>query len=342
MPKEKQRRLEIIWQEFEKIKPQLLGHIFDILGKVSLVKKNGGIEIQGYPRMADFVEIGEIISRNMGYANNEFLDAYYKNIELQAEEAIQAHPIGTAIVILMEDKVEWIGKATELLAILEDIATHYKINIHDKLWPKTPNWLIRRINEIRTNLREKGITIEKKTSDNSNKELVIRKMHEDTENCKVSVLSYISTASENHTQNQVDSTVDTKSVSDGLLTGIKMSTGISSENHAQDVDEVAIVDKGDNIQSSQETEHRNANASDKTVKLSEISNGVRIGQECPPSNTGFNFPPIISLEQFFDDPDRANQTVPAHNLEESPCYPIINSKFLRQPNLVLLQDTSRF
>ena len=59
--------------------------------------------------MADFAEIGEIISRCMGYANNEFLDAYYKNIELQAEEAIQAHPIGTAVVILMEDKTEWVG-----------------------------------------------------------------------------------------------------------------------------------------------------------------------------------------------------------------------------------------
>ena len=68
--------------------------------EVLQVRKNGGIEIKGYPRMADFAEIGETVSRCMGYANNEFLDAYYRNIQLQAEEAIQAHPIGTAVVIL--------------------------------------------------------------------------------------------------------------------------------------------------------------------------------------------------------------------------------------------------
>ena len=113
LPKENQRKLEIIWQEFEKIKGQVLGYIFDLLVKVMQVRKNGGVEIKGYPRMADFAEIGEIISRCMGHANNEFLDAYYKNIELQVEEAIEAHPIGTSVVILMEDKVEWIGTATE-------------------------------------------------------------------------------------------------------------------------------------------------------------------------------------------------------------------------------------
>ena len=182
------------------------------------VRKNGGVEIKGYPRMADFAEIGEIISRCMGHANNEFLDAYYKNIELQVEEAIEAHPIGTSVVILMEDKVEWIGTATELLSELEDVATENRINIHDKLWPRTPNWLSRRINEVRTNLREKGITIEKKTSDNSNKELVIRKTQENKENCKLSILSYISTAFENHAQNQVYSTVDTEGVSESLPT----------------------------------------------------------------------------------------------------------------------------
>ena len=30
--------------------------------------------------MADFAEIGEIISRCMGYKDNEFINAYYKNI----------------------------------------------------------------------------------------------------------------------------------------------------------------------------------------------------------------------------------------------------------------------
>ena len=140
-------------------------------------------------------------------------------------------------------------------------------------------------------------------------------------------MSYISTASENHAQNQVDSKVDTESVSDGLPTATKISTGLSTGNHAQYTGSVDIVDKGDIIRSSQEAEHGNVNDNDKTVKLSEINNSKKIGQECPTKNNGFNFNPIISVDQFFNnDPDRSNQTIPTHNLEESPCYPIIHSK----------------
>ena len=82
--KDKIRKVEEIWQEFEKIKPQLLGYIFDILVKVLQVKSSG-IEIKGLPRMADFAQLGEIIFRCMDYEDNKFLDAYYNNISLQVE-----------------------------------------------------------------------------------------------------------------------------------------------------------------------------------------------------------------------------------------------------------------
>jgi hypothetical protein len=87
------------------------------------VKSNGGIasEIKALPRMTDFAEIGEIISRCMSYENNKFLDAYYRNIDLQVEEAIASNPVGTAIAKLMEaDYMQcpwrWKGTMSELLA----------------------------------------------------------------------------------------------------------------------------------------------------------------------------------------------------------------------------------
>jgi hypothetical protein len=63
------------------------------------VKSNDGIadEIKGLPRMADFADIGEIVSRCMGRDNNEFLNAYYRNIDLQVEEAIAANPLANAV-----------------------------------------------------------------------------------------------------------------------------------------------------------------------------------------------------------------------------------------------------
>jgi hypothetical protein len=63
LAKEDVRKLEDIWQDFEKIKPRLLGYILDIIVKVLQVKKSqGGIELQDHPRMADFAELAEIIS----------------------------------------------------------------------------------------------------------------------------------------------------------------------------------------------------------------------------------------------------------------------------------------
>ena len=43
IPREKQRRLGEIWAEFDSIKPELLGYIFDILVKVLQIKSNGGV-----------------------------------------------------------------------------------------------------------------------------------------------------------------------------------------------------------------------------------------------------------------------------------------------------------
>ena len=83
--------------------------------------------------MADFAEIGEIISRCMGHDNNKFLDAYYKNIDLQSEEAIAANPVGMAITKFIENRQGWEGTATELLTELEPVAFELKINTVLKL-----------------------------------------------------------------------------------------------------------------------------------------------------------------------------------------------------------------
>ena len=129
--------------------------------------------------MADFAEIGEIVSRCIGHENNKYLDAYYRNIDIQVEEAIASNLVGNAIIKLMERleaktrsyvtikedcksnwcSLLWKGTATELLADLESVAAELKINTRHKTWPKAPNSLSRRINEVKTNLREIGIVM---------------------------------------------------------------------------------------------------------------------------------------------------------------------------------------
>ena len=187
--KEKRRKLEDIWSEFEILKPKLLGYIFNVLLKVLQVKQKGGIVMSdGLNRMADFEEYAEIISRCMGYKEGEFLRAYQDNIGVQIDEAIAASPLSMAIVELMKDfvdndgkiitvKEEWNDTPTKLSLELNEIAeTTLKINIQRKSWPKSVSYLSRRLNEVKTNLREKGIEIEKYKDEKGNRKIKIRKV----------------------------------------------------------------------------------------------------------------------------------------------------------------------
>ena len=177
IPKEKRKKLEEIWDEFDQNKPKLLGYIFDILVEVLRFKKEYEIQFpQGYNRMADFEEYAEIISRCMGYPEGQFLRVYQYNIGLQIDEAIEASPLSAAIRIFIMEIKEWQGTTTQLLDELNGIAENdLKINItNNSSWVKSANQLSRRINEIKTNLREKGIIIERFKDKDSKRIIKIR------------------------------------------------------------------------------------------------------------------------------------------------------------------------
>jgi hypothetical protein len=111
--KDKRRKLTHLWKQYERIKPQVLGFIFDTL--VQVLKNMNQVQLKELPRMADSAEIGEVISRCLGYPDNAFLDAYYKNIGLQTEQAIEASSVAIAVREFMNSKKSWRGTATELL-----------------------------------------------------------------------------------------------------------------------------------------------------------------------------------------------------------------------------------
>ncbi|HKU50615.1 MAG TPA: hypothetical protein VJP79_11735 [Nitrososphaera sp.] len=178
IPKGNRKKVKEIWSEFNAIKPQLLGYIFDTISKVLQSRKTSRVEMKELPRMADFAEIAEIISRCMGHPEGAFLAAYYRNIGLQTQEAIEANPIALCLSKFMANKSEWAGTASNLLTQLELMAVDLQMNTKFlEGWPKAPNALSRRLNEVSTNLRETGIVIERPTDTSSNTRLVqIRKI----------------------------------------------------------------------------------------------------------------------------------------------------------------------
>jgi hypothetical protein len=174
--------------------------------------------------MADFAEVAEIISRCMGYQDNKFLTAYYKNIGLQTAQALEASPVATAIMEFMNSRTKWEGTATELLNELEPFAESLKIKTkNNRLWPSAPNSLSRRLNEVKTNLREVGIIIERPVDTTTNtRKIEIR---------KISPEHPVSPEDPNQAQLQLENSGDIAGGIDSISPDI--SPEENSQNHAQ-------------------------------------------------------------------------------------------------------------
>jgi hypothetical protein len=149
--------------QLDAIKSQLLGFIFDVLAEVIKVQSNGGIKLDSRTRMADFEEYAELISRVLGHRSNDFIEAYRTNRRTQTDVVIEGSPLAAAIIKLLDEpnykENGFSGTSTDLLTELESYAEKFKINTKIKSWPKSPNALSLRLNQIKTNLRDFGIEI---------------------------------------------------------------------------------------------------------------------------------------------------------------------------------------
>jgi hypothetical protein len=186
-----QRSPEDIWEAFEEIRSQLVGYILDILVKVLAYKENNPDQKFKLSRMTEFAKYGEIIARCMGYKDDDFIEAYKRNKEIQTDEIVDSSQVATVIMCMMFEKYgefegdlrqEWIGTPTELYGEIKSIVDTEKWNLNidtkDKYWPKSASSLIRRLNEIIPTLKEKDleITYFREPNKQGTKKIKIRKI----------------------------------------------------------------------------------------------------------------------------------------------------------------------
>jgi hypothetical protein len=157
IPEDKRRMEKDFWLEFNDDVPQILGGIFDTLSKAKAIYPT--LKLERLPRMADFAQWGAAISEALGYPSGDFLKAYQENIKSQNSELLNSNPISQTILELLKDKDYWNGTATNLLADLESMAEKLKIKTNDKYWPKSPEVLSKKLNEIVPNLRKDSIEV---------------------------------------------------------------------------------------------------------------------------------------------------------------------------------------
>ena len=150
---------KIFLDDFNSQKPKILGALFDTLSKV--LAEVLRVILDSKPRMADFARYATAASKILGFGTDRFLSAFSTNVKRQNQAAVESSPTAQVILEFMRARDEWEGTPSELYEELENLAQERKLQIGGTYgFPKSSSWLIRKINEVRTNLLSLGIEAE--------------------------------------------------------------------------------------------------------------------------------------------------------------------------------------
>jgi hypothetical protein len=344
IPAHRRRKLMQLWKEFGIIRPQLLGFIFDILVKV--LNRLKEIHLPELPRMADWTEIGEAISRCIGHPDGTFVKAYNNNLAKQNEHALEASQVATAVIKLMEKRMSegahlseclggvccYKGSMTGLLTTLKEIADcELMLDTKDKRgWPQSPQALGNKLTEAATNLREIGIVIERpeNKANHSKDVLLIMQNVTNGEPGNLPLDSFpITFPLENA---QIHARIEHKT-GNGKLGDYAMSVGEKDENDIESSSTLKTPDSFPSSPVSRFDENCAQIASDTDGKPDGEVKGH--AHSCSPlneasfDNEGLDEVKVSSITDFFyDDPNKSWEPLPEHDLDQSPCYPIIAIK----------------
>lgn len=153
--------------EFARLKPYLLGSIYNTLSKALGFLPS--VNLEKLPRLADWAKLCYAICESMdGHTGQEFLDAYQHILDRQTDMAVESSLVCQACRLLVSQTGRWEGTASNLHEIklvfgglvgYEDDyeARCYLVNHPD--WPKSPATLGKELERCKTTLEKIGINV---------------------------------------------------------------------------------------------------------------------------------------------------------------------------------------
>jgi len=174
---EDQRRTEAdLDAVYLRSQPRLLAGLLSAVSQT--MKALPDVHLDTMPRMADFARVLAALDRacpelTRGRAYNLFMSQR----ERIARDVVDADPVASAVVKFMQDRSEWSGTATELLAVLTPIEELGNSHL-PKGWPRTSQGMGGAMKRIAPVLRTVGIEAVQQDRDpsrNRNRGWIIRK-----------------------------------------------------------------------------------------------------------------------------------------------------------------------
>jgi len=124
IPSHRRRREAQLRKQWEEHSAEVLGALLDLL--VATLAARPHVELDVYPRMADFAEILAAVDAVRGTAS---LQAYLETRETISEQVVEGDSVAAAVRQLAEERAEpladggpeWAGTATDMLSKLEEL-----------------------------------------------------------------------------------------------------------------------------------------------------------------------------------------------------------------------------
>lgn len=158
IPEEHRKTDQEINDQYNKIKPGLLGTCLKVAAKAMEIKPT--IKLAKKYRMADFTVWGCAVAEALGIDKEKFLMAYERNAKLQNEESIENSPVALAVIELIKSKKIGIeAEATYILDQLNRINNCGLTGTHDKYWPSNSRSFGKKFREITPSLEKIGLRI---------------------------------------------------------------------------------------------------------------------------------------------------------------------------------------
>jgi len=156
IPDEMRRLKQEFWEDFEADYPRLLG---TLLTAVSTgLRSRPNVKIPALPRMADFAQWGDAVSRGLGWEAGSFLSQYKANRREACSSALGDCPVAEALRGLLDYFATPVEEtASELLSLLAGFAPP-KIR-RSAQWPKNARALSVVLRRIAPQLRTIDIVV---------------------------------------------------------------------------------------------------------------------------------------------------------------------------------------
>jgi len=163
-----QRQVESeFWVRFQQAASRILGALLDAV--VTGIRRLPDITLSSHPRLADFAKWIVACESALGWPTGAFLEAYAGNRAQADRDAIEASPIGPALLAFLESRpAGFEGTASELLDELNHERGSSSVGLGPvsdnsrppKGWPQRANEFGTLLKRIAPNLRAMGYTVE--------------------------------------------------------------------------------------------------------------------------------------------------------------------------------------